>query len=100
MASSNQPPTVLDLQPGSAAYRAFHGDRDAVEAPEQEPPVYDQRGGPSVDGSEDNASLSVPESVSITSQTVVLQPDGTIGVDVILSIEDVLGATNYEVRFV
>jgi hypothetical protein len=100
MASPNQPQVNLDLQPGTAAYRAFHGDREVVDAPEQTPEVYDAKGGPSVDGSEDNAGLSVPETVSISSQTVRLQSDGTVAIDVILSIDDVHGATNYEVRFV
>lgn len=54
-------------------------------------------GGP--DFSSDNPlSLSAPESILVKSQTVRFAPDGKQVVDVVLTVADVDGAQNYEVR--
>lgn len=42
--------------------------------------------------------LQTPQTISIVSQTVRFTPDGQSVVDVVIAVEDVLGATNYEVR--
>ena len=49
-------------------------------------------------GVDSTAILAAPQTVSIASQTVKFTSDGTTVVDVVLSVEDVMGATSYEVR--
>lgn len=43
-------------------------------------------------------TLQTPQTVSVVSQTVRFTADGASVVDVVIAVEDVLGATNYEVR--
>ena len=42
--------------------------------------------------------LQAPNTMSIVSQTVKVAPDGRFVVDVVIEVEDVPGAANYEVR--
>lgn len=44
--------------------------------------------------------LDTPTDISIKSQTLRFAPDGTLVVDVVVSIGEVKGATNYELRHV
>jgi|SRR6478735_4886995 len=44
--------------------------------------------------------IEAPESISIESQQTRALSDGQIVVDVVLNVQEVLGATNYEIRFV
>lgn len=43
-------------------------------------------------------TLQTPQTISVVSQTVRITADGTTVVDVVLAVEDIAGATNYEVR--
>jgi hypothetical protein len=46
----------------------------------------------------DATGLQTPQTVTIVSQTARITADGTTVVDVVISVENVMGATNYEVR--
>jgi hypothetical protein len=43
-------------------------------------------------------TLQTPQTITVVSQTVRITSDGTTVVDVVLGVQDVAGATNYEVR--
>lgn len=45
-------------------------------------------------------TISAPENLTVISQTIRVLPDGTSVVDVVLDVEEVLGASRYEVRFI
>lgn len=46
----------------------------------------------------DASGLSTPTTFSIVSQTVRRAPGGAIRIDVVIEVEDIDGATNYEVQ--
>lgn len=50
------------------------------------------------DGQPTTNYLQAPSTMSIVSQTVKVAPDGRFVVDVVIDVEDVPGAANYEVR--
>lgn len=61
----------------------------------QNPGVDGDPGSGSVDG---NNRLQTPQFVTVISQTVRTTADGTTVIDVVLGVEDIPGATNYEIR--
>lgn len=54
--------------------------------------------GPEDDDGDDEGVLAVPDGFSIAEQSVRTGPDGTQVVDVIIEVDDIDGAVNYEVR--
>jgi hypothetical protein len=70
---------------------------DGVTDPVDQPENPDDTGGGEGDGTVDNTLLP-PSYFSVVSRTYYTAPDGTKVVDIVIDVEDVDGAVDYEVR--
>ena len=95
--STSIDPTLFFIPPDVIDFRSQTRDPNADEPTEYDPGLDDTDGEVDVpdDGSDD---LATPSWLNVVSQTARSSSDGRTVVDVVVEVEDILGALTYEVR--